>query len=53
MNTMQQEGKADDGMGSRGEEKNQKKSYMWLHPPQNIELSVYDELFVLCERNEK
>jgi hypothetical protein len=26
---------------------------MWLHPPRNIELSVYDELFVLCEKNEK
>lgn len=25
---------------------------MWLHPPRNIELSIYDELFVLCEKNE-
>jgi hypothetical protein len=53
VNTIQQEGKVDDGMGVRGEEKNQKKSYMWLHPPKNIELSVFDELFVLCEKNEK
>lgn len=42
-----------DGMGSRGEEKAQKKSYMWLHPPRGIELSIYDELFVLCEKNDK
>lgn len=22
-----------------------------MHPPKNLELSVYDELFVLCEKN--
>jgi len=42
-----------DGMGGRADEKSQKKSYMWLHPPRRIELSICDELFVLCERNEK
>ena len=26
---------------------------MWLHPPRGIELSIYDELFVLCEKNDK
>ena len=40
-------------MGGRGEEKAQKKSYMWLHPPRGIELSIYDEPFVLCEKNDK
>lgn len=44
---------AKDGMGGRGEEKSQRKSYMWLHPPKLIELSIQDELFVLCEKNEK
>ena len=39
--------------GSRTEEKTQRKSYVWLHPPRKIELSIYDELFVLCERNER
>jgi hypothetical protein len=42
-----------EGMGVRGEEKTQRKSYMWLHPPKLIELSIVDELFVLCEKNEK
>ena len=48
-----EEGKVDNGMGGKSEEKSQKKSYMWLHPPRNIELSIYDELFVLCEKSEK
>ena len=26
---------------------------MWLHPPQNLELDVHDELFVLSEKNPK
>jgi hypothetical protein len=26
---------------------------VWLHPPRNIQLNAYDELFVLCEKNEK
>ena len=26
---------------------------MWLHPPRKIELSISDELFVLCEKSEK
>ena len=26
---------------------------MWLHPPRRIELSISDELFVLCEKSEK
>jgi hypothetical protein len=48
-----EEGKVDNGMGGKSEEKSQKKSYMWLHPPRNIELSIYDELFVLCEKSER
>ena len=27
------------------------KPHVWMHPPKNLELSVYDELFVLCEKN--
>lgn len=42
----------DQGLGVKNEEKSQKKSYMWLHPPRNIELNIYDELFVLCENSE-
>jgi len=30
-----------------------KKQYVWLHPPKKIELSIFDELFVLSEKNEK
>ena len=48
-----EEGKVDGGMGGKSEEKSLKKSYMWLHPPRNIELSIYDELFVLCEKSER
>jgi hypothetical protein len=40
-------------IGGRNDEKIQRKSYMWLHPPPKIELSFYDELFVLCEKNDK
>jgi len=29
------------------------KPYVWTHPPKNIELTVHDELFVLCEKNPK
>ena len=29
------------------------KPYMWLHPPQDLELDVHDELFVLSEKNPK
>jgi len=25
------------------------KPYVWTHPPKNIQLTVHDELFVLCE----
>mmetsp|Transcript_13235 Transcript_13235/g.20663 ORF Transcript_13235/g.20663 Transcript_13235/m.20663 type:complete len:217 (-) Transcript_13235:20-670(-) len=42
-----------DGLGTRADEKTQRKSYMWLHPPRKIELSISDELFVLCEKNVK
>lgn len=50
----EQDGKTDGIGGSRPEERNQqRKSYVWLHPPRKIELSIYDELFVLCEKDEK
>jgi len=42
-----------EGLGGRGEEKTQRKSYVWLHPPKKIELNIYDQLFVLCEKSEK
>jgi potassium large conductance calcium-activated channel subfamily M alpha protein 1 len=29
------------------------KPHVWLHPPKNLELSVHDELFILCEKNPK
>lgn len=48
----QQENKAE-AFGNHGEEKTQRKQYVWLHPPKNIELSIYDELFVLCEKSER
>lgn len=28
-----------------------RKPYVWIHPPKDLELSVDDELFVLCEKN--
>jgi hypothetical protein len=46
------DGKSDIG-GGRSEERSQRKNYVWLHPPRKIELNVYDEIFVLCEKNEK
>jgi hypothetical protein len=42
-----------EALGGRGEEKTQRKSYVWLHPPKKIELNIYDQLFVLCEKSEK
>ena len=42
-----------EALGGRSEEKTQRKSYVWLHPPKKIELNIYDQLFVLCEKNEK
>ena len=49
------DGKTDGaGIGvARGEEKTQKKSYVWLHPPKQIEVGLQDQLFVLCEKTEK
>lgn len=29
-------------IGSRSEEKAQRKSYVWMHPPKKIELNIYD-----------
>ena len=49
----QPDGKSDGISGGRSEERSQRKSYVWLHPPRKIELNVYDELFVLCEKNDK
>ena len=37
----------------QNQEKKNHKPYMWLHPPQNLELDVHDELFVLSEKNPK
>lgn len=33
------------------EEKSNKKPYVWLHPPKMLELTIHDELFVLCDKN--
>lgn len=53
----QKDDKADGGgvgLGvGRGEERPQKKSYVWLHPPKKIEVGLQDQLFVLCEKTEK
>lgn len=49
----QQDDKNDDFGPGRNDEKNLKKQYVWLHPPKKIELSIFDELFVLSEKNEK
>ena len=35
------------------DDRNSKKPYVWLHPPKDTELSIHDELFVLCDRNPK
>jgi hypothetical protein len=48
----QQENKSE-AIGGRSDEKTQRKSYVWMHPPKKIELNIYDQLFVLCENNEK
>ena len=48
----QQENKTE-AIGGRSEEKTLRKSYVWMHPPKKIELNNYDQLFVLCENNEK
>ena len=42
-----------DDFGGQGDEKNQKKQYVWLHPPKAIELSIFDMLFVLSEKSDK
>lgn len=39
--------------GENKEGKNNRKPYVWLHPPRNLELTHHDELFVLCENNPK
>jgi len=33
------------------QQKNSRKPYVWIHPPKDLELNVYDELFVLCDYN--
>ena len=50
---MGQEGNKNEEMNGIGDEKTQRKSYVWLHPPRKIELSLYDLLFVLCEKSEQ
>jgi hypothetical protein len=42
-----------EALGGRGDEKTQRKSYVWLHPPKKIELNIHDQIFVLCEKSEK
>ena len=50
----EEDGKNEPIAGNRSEERGaNRKSYVWLHPPRKIELNVYDELFVLCEKDEK
>jgi hypothetical protein len=43
------------GFGGQGEshskDKNNRKPYVWLHPPRDAEISPNDELFVLCDKN--
>ena len=39
--TTQTEAKME-ALGGRSEEKTQRKSYVWLHPPKKIELNIYD-----------
>ena len=39
--------------GESREFRNNKKPYVWLHPPKFIELSIHDELFVLCDKDPK
>ena len=29
--------------------RSQRKPYVWIHPPKDLELSAHDELFVLCD----
>jgi hypothetical protein len=41
------------GDGMNREDRNKKKPYVWLHPPKNTELSIHDELFVLCDKHPK
>jgi len=54
MNQQQDSKTNSTGIGvARGEEKTQKKSYVWLHPPKKIEVGLQDQLFVLCEKTEK
>lgn len=37
----QQENKSE-ALGGRSDEKTQRKSYVWMHPPKKIELNIYD-----------
>eukprot|EP00347_Sterkiella_histriomuscorum_P011662 403371596 len=39
--------------GEPREFRNNKKPYVWLHPPKFAELSIHDELFVLCDKDPK
>lgn len=31
------------------QQRSNRKPYVWIHPPKDLELSVHDELFVLCD----
>jgi hypothetical protein len=47
------ENKPDGLAGGFNDEKSKRKSYVWLHPPRKVELSIYDQLFVLSEKNDR
>lgn len=44
---------SDDQPQGENRQKESKKPYVWLHPPKDLELSIHDELFVLCDKNPK
>jgi hypothetical protein len=41
------------GGGNSREDRNNRKPYVWLHPPRDVELSIHDELFVLFDKHPK
>ena len=38
---------------TRSKHSRENPKYVWMHPPKKILLNVYDELFVLSEKNDK
>lgn len=37
--------------GREEQARSSRKPFVWIHPPKDLELSVTDELFVLCDKN--